>query len=172
MPNFVDASGFEPEKNTRVVSYSVGAFFLSFPSRRASIFWTISVVNELAGNRGIEPLPHDRQSRILTVGPIARLWERWDSNSRSLACKARVLNHYMTLPIRLTLLIFFVFVLRSVLKNSPHACVCPCVSQTYSKTSLLLGRTFFIRHFIVIHPLTISRVPSDMKILLDDCPEG
>ena len=27
--------------------------------------------HNLAGNRGIEPIPHDRQSRILTVGPIA-----------------------------------------------------------------------------------------------------
>ena len=31
---------------------------------------------------------------------------------------------------------------------------------------------FSIDIFIVIHPLTISRVPSGMKILLDDCPEG
>ncbi len=50
----------------------------------------IQYFNELAGNRGIEPLPHDRQSRILTIGPNARLWERRDSNPLTL-------NQYVTI---------------------------------------------------------------------------
>ena len=85
----------------------------------------------------------------LCYGCRTRTWNVSSSSTTTVNLRRLLsqISNNCTSKKRLTLLIFFVFVLRSVLKNSPHACVCPCVSQTYSKTSLLLGRTFFNRHF-------------------------